>query len=40
MILGKRFLSAIEKLMGLVLTTIAIDMLLGGISTYIKAIQL
>lgn len=38
--LGKRFLSAIEKLMGLVLTTIAIDMLLGGITTYIKAIQL
>jgi len=38
--LGKRFLSAIEKLMGLVLTTIAVDMLLGGIATYIKAIQL
>jgi len=26
--------------MGLVLTTIAVDMLLGGIATYIKAIQL
>ncbi len=38
--LGKRFLSAIEKLMGLVLTTIAVDMLLGGIATYIKTIQL
>jgi MarC family membrane protein len=38
--LGKRFLSAIEKLMGLVLTAIAIDMLLGGIATYIKTIQL
>ncbi len=37
--LGKRFLSAIEKLMGLVLTAIAVDMLLGGISSYIRMIQ-
>ncbi len=37
--LGKRFLSAIEKLMGLVLTAIAVDMLLGGIATYIKILQ-
>ncbi len=37
--LGKRFLSAIEKLMGLVLTAIAVDMLLGGISSYIRIIQ-
>jgi len=38
-LLGTRFLEAIEKLMGLVLTTIAIEMLLGGITTYIKIIQ-
>ena len=37
--LGTRFLAAIEKLMGLVLTTIAIQMLLGGITSYIKIIQ-
>ena len=34
--LGERFLSAIEKLMGLILTAIAIDMLLGGITNYIR----
>jgi small neutral amino acid transporter SnatA (MarC family) len=38
--LGKRFLSAIEKLMGLVLTAIAVDMLLGGISNYIATIRI
>jgi small neutral amino acid transporter SnatA (MarC family) len=37
--LGARFLSAIEKLMGLVLTAIAVEMLLGGITNYIKIIQ-
>lgn len=37
--LGARFLSAIEKLMGLVLTAIAVEMLLGGITAYIKIIQ-
>ena len=37
--LGTRFLAAIEKLMGLVLTTIAIQMLLGGITNYIRIIQ-
>ena len=37
--LGTRFLAAIEKLMGLVLTTIAIQMLLGGITSYIRIIQ-
>lgn len=37
--LGKRFLSAIEKLMGLVLTAIAVDMLLGGISNYIATLR-
>lgn len=37
--LGSRFLSAIEKLMGLVLTAIAIEMLLGGITNYVRLIQ-
>jgi MarC family membrane protein len=37
--LGAHFLSAIEKLMGLVLTAIAIEMLLGGITNYIRIIQ-
>jgi len=37
--LGARFLSAIEKLMGLVLTAIAVEMLLGGITNYIRIIQ-
>lgn len=37
--LGERFLSAIEKLMGLVLTGIAVDMLLGGIANYIRIMQ-
>lgn len=37
--LGVSFLSAIEKLMGLVLTAIAIEMLLGGITNYIKIMQ-
>lgn len=37
--LGDRFLSAIEKLMGLVLTAISVDMLLGGITNYIRIIQ-
>jgi MarC family membrane protein len=37
--LGVSFLSAIEKLMGLVLTAIAVEMLLGGITSYIRLIQ-
>lgn len=37
--LGLRFFSAIEKLMGLVLTAIAVEMLLGGITNYIRIIQ-
>jgi len=37
--LGARFLSAIEKLMGLVLTAIAVEMLLGGMTNYIRIIQ-
>lgn len=38
-LLGARFLSAIEKLMGLVLTAVAIEMLLSGITTYISIIK-
>lgn len=37
--LGASFLSAIEKLMGLVLTAIAIEMLLGGIASYIMVVR-
>lgn len=37
--LGARFLSAIEKLMGLVLTAVAVEMLLGGITSYIRLIK-
>lgn len=37
--LGSRVLSAVEKLMGLVLTAIAVEMLLGGIANYIRFIQ-
>lgn len=33
--LGKSFLSAIEKLMGLILAAISIEMLLGGLTDYI-----
>jgi MarC family membrane protein len=35
-LLGEQVLAAIEKLMGLVLTTMSIEMLLGGIAAYIK----
>lgn len=37
--LGSHVLSAIEKLMGLVLTAIAVEMLLGGITTYIALLN-
>lgn len=37
--LGERFISAIEKLMGLLLTAIAVDMLLGGLTNYIRLVQ-
>jgi len=35
-VLGDQALSAIEKLMGLVLTAMSIEMLLGGVASYIK----
>ncbi len=34
-ILGHRVIAAIERLMGLVLTAVAVDMLLGGVAAYI-----
>lgn len=34
-LLGVQFLAAIERLMGLVLTALSIDMLLGGVAAYI-----
>ncbi len=37
--LGAHVLSAIEKLMGLVLTAVAVEMLLGGITTYIALLN-
>lgn len=37
--LGMRVLSAVEKLMGLVLTTVAVEMLLGGLTAYIKLMR-
>ena len=37
--LGPAFLSAIEKLMGLILTAIAIDMLLSGLTSYIALVR-
>jgi MarC family membrane protein len=37
--LGMRVLSAVEKLMGLVLTAVAVEMLLGGLTSYIRLIQ-
>ena len=35
-VLGSRVISAVEKLMGLVLTAMSIDMLLSGVAAYIK----
>ena len=35
-VLGEQAISAIEKLMGLVLTAMSIQMLLGGVATYIR----
>ncbi|MCX7026036.1 MAG: MarC family protein [Spirochaetes bacterium] len=37
--LGMRVLSAVEKLMGLILTAVAVEMLLGGLTSYIRLIQ-
>ena len=37
--LGMRVLSAVEKLMGLVLTAVAVEMLLGGLTSFIRLIR-
>lgn len=38
-LLGEKALSAVEKLMGLVLTAVAVEMLLGGLAAYIGTIK-
>ncbi len=38
-LLGKKFLTAIERLMGMILTTMAIQMLLSGIRDFLKTIN-
>ncbi len=38
-LLGKKFLTAIERLMGMILTTMAIQMLLSGIQEFLKQIS-
>ncbi|MNR54796.1 putative antibiotic transporter [compost metagenome] len=35
-LLGEQAITALERLMGLVLTAISIEMLLGGVAAYIK----
>ncbi len=37
--LGDRMMTAIERLMGLILTAIAVEMLLGGIRAFVKALS-
>jgi len=37
--LGTRFLSALERLMGMILTTLAVQMLLTGIENYVRAVE-
>jgi small neutral amino acid transporter SnatA (MarC family) len=38
-VLGERVLSAIEKLMGLILSALAIEMLLRGVHSFVKTLQ-
>jgi small neutral amino acid transporter SnatA (MarC family) len=38
-ILGDQAITAVERLMGLVLTAIAVEMLLGGVASYIKRVN-
>ena len=38
--LGKRAMEAIQRLMGLILTAIAIEMLLGGIKQFLQQLTL
>ncbi len=37
-VLGRRVIAAIERLMGLVLTAVAVDMLMGGFASYIRTL--
>ena len=37
-VLGHRVIAAIERLMGLVLTAVAVDMLMGGFASYIRTL--
>ena len=38
-LLGKRAMEAIERLMGLILTAIAVEMLLGGIKQFLLQVK-
>lgn len=38
-VLGDQAITALERLMGLVLTAIAVEMLLGGIASYVRRTQ-
>ncbi|HOD32215.1 MAG TPA: MarC family protein [Holophaga sp.] len=38
-VLGEQAITALERLMGLVLTTISVEMLLGGVSSYIRQVK-
>ena len=38
-LLGKRAMEAIERLMGLILTAIAVEMLLGGIKQFLQQLK-
>jgi small neutral amino acid transporter SnatA (MarC family) len=37
-VLGTRVMTAFERLMGLILTAMAVEMLLGGIRAYLKTL--
>ena len=38
-LLGKRAMEAVERLMGLILTAIAVEMLLGGIKQFLQQVK-
>lgn len=38
-VLGEQAITALERLMGLVLTTISVEMLLGGVASYIRQVK-
>jgi small neutral amino acid transporter SnatA (MarC family) len=38
-LLGKRAMEAVERLMGLILTAIAVEMLLGGLKQFIQQLK-